>query len=307
MSQIAESLQLLSQAATTVPAQISTLIQKLTTLQSEVEGLVNNIEEKQSQATNFSSQIQSTFDQIQAEIVQHQTQLESAIGEIETTFQSFIDLVSSNQDELVGEVQLARENVVRLNTLLNTRSEALTGVNEEVQSVLAKAHGKFQAEQESLLITVNQAEEVATQLQQNLASSQTSVNEQVLELTHSLEVISQETDSSLANTIDQFSQQRSQFNTQLISLAEQNIRQQVDQMLDETDSQIRSDLKPTIEQGLDTLISAITGIDDDLEGANSNMSNGRKVMREAIDQLEPLIDKVRDGVMRAQDQVSSLI
>lgn len=33
------------------------------------------------------------------------------------------------------------------------------------------------------------------------------------------------------------------------------------------------------------------------------MSNGRQVMRDAIDQLEPLIDEVRDGVSQAMEMV----
>lgn len=305
MSQTAESLQLLSQTAAAVPQKVSTLVQQLAALQTEVEGLVSSIEEKQAQATNLSAQIQTAFDQVQAEIAQHQAQLETELSEIESTFQSLTELIASKQGELVNEVQSARDKVTQLNTLLNTRSDALTGVNEEVQSALAQAHSKFQAEQASLLETVNLADETATQLQQNLEGLQTNVDEPVLELAQSLETTYQETDSSLLNTLDQFSQQRGEFGNQLTALAEQTVRQQVEQMLEETETQIRSELKQMVEQGLDTLIAAITSIDDDFEAANSNMSNGRKVMRESIDHLEPLIDEVRDGVQRAQEQVSS--
>ena len=129
----------------------------------------------------------------------------------------------------------------------------------------------------------------------------------MFELVQSLETLNQETDSNITSVIDQFSQQRSEFSTQLTTLGEQTVRQQVDQMLEETESQIRSELRQAIEQGLDTLITAITGIDDNMEEANSKMSNGRQVMREAIDQLEPLIDEVRDGVIRAEEMVSSLV
>ena len=229
------------------------------------------------------------------------------MGEIETVYETFTELVVSKQEEVVSEVQSAREKVIQLVTLLNTRSEALKGVNEAAQSALSEAHAKFQAAQESLIASVSQAEETASQLQQNLENSQTTANDQVFELVQSLETLNQETDSNITSVIDQFSQQRSEFSTQLTTLGEQTVRQQVDQMLEETESQIRSELRQAIEQGLDTLITAITGIDDNMEEANSKMSNGRQVMREAIDQLEPLIDEVRDGVIRAEEMVSSLV
>lgn len=290
----AESIQLITQAASELPVQVENAAEKLELIQNKLTEYQEHVGSRQSEIEALVASLLDATSKLESQIDAKISESSELLETVETTFNDFNNVIESGSTELQAAIEEIRQGASELQDLATSRLGELVGFrgsmsdfSSELEQSLSSHVDLFQEIQEQVDEQGDKfqsiMEESQEQVQQTYNLLDEGLNSALGEVTSLLTLFNSDNDNS-----------KEAFGEILRSVVTDKVGQMLEELKSDATDKINGEIDSIIDESVEKLGEVIGNAGTSMISRGKESDAGRELVQEVIDELKPLVEVVEN-------------
>ena len=279
-----------------VPDRIKSLNSDAVALQDRIEILDNELNMKKDAIEQIIEELKLSLEELVQDSNNYQTAIISEFSELENQASALAGAIQSTNSVLTEDLELAQQRLLVFQDEINERNSDIDEVNQLNYQAWHSMIDNLSIQKTGL----NSAQEVVHKDVDNLVTKISQTEATSIELVESLTTYLQEVEQVVSSKMqaisDECDQCVSKFQDQLEVLNQGTLQEAVSTLLEETESQIGSDLIDVVDASVTEVENAVSTLSSNTDSSRSAAEEEREILDMAFDALESILSPLQSVI-----------